>query len=144
MAAASLFVLAGLVVAGGCSGSGTGRAAQQTTTTGSTTTAAPATTTTTAWAPTAPQTTPDDAAARLVAAWSAGNQAEALSVAAPAATSVLLALPYPSGYLQSRGCTEGANPGTCTYRNTRTDGIYEIQVTSGPSGWYVSAVTPET
>lgn len=56
----------------------------------------------------------------------------------------MFAQPYPRGYLQARGCTTGANPGTCTYRNTKTDGIYEIQVTSGASGWYVTAVIPES
>ncbi|HET6914847.1 MAG TPA: hypothetical protein VFH56_02040 [Acidimicrobiales bacterium] len=99
---------------------------------------------TTSWSATAPQPSPDSAAARLISAWSTGNQALARTVASPSAVSTLFAQPYPAGYLQARGCTTGANPGTCTYRNTRTDAIYEIQVTSGASGWYVSAVTPET
>ena len=99
---------------------------------------------TTAWAPTAAQPSPDAAAARLVSAWSTGNRALALTVAAPSAVATLFAQAYPAGALQARGCTTGANPGTCTYRNTRTNGIYEIQVTSGATGWYVSAVTPES
>jgi hypothetical protein len=96
------------------------------------------------WAPTAPQPSPDAAASRLVSAWSTNNRPAALAVASPQAVDTLFAQPYPAGYLQSRGCTTGANPATCTYRNTKTDGIYQIGVSSGASGWYVSAVTPET
>jgi hypothetical protein len=99
---------------------------------------------TTVWVPSAPQSTPDGAAARLVSAWATGSQAAAASIAPPAVVSTLFAQPYPTGYLQARGCTQGANPGTCTYRNTRTNGIYEIEVTDAASGWYVSAVTPES
>ena len=79
-----------------------------------------------------------------MSAWASGDRALAASIAAPDAVAALFAQPYPAGYLQARGCTDGANPGTCTYRNTRTDGIYEIEVTSGASGWYVSGVRPET
>ena len=79
-----------------------------------------------------------------MSAWSTGDRVLAGSVATPAAVGTLFAQPYPSGYLQARGCTEGVSPGTCTYRNTKTDGIYEIEVTSGASGWYVSAVRVET
>lgn len=80
-----------------------------------------------------------------MAAWGDGNRTEAAQIASPAAIAALFAVPYPAGYLQSRGCTDpSTNPGTCTYRNTRTDGIYEITVIESPSGWYVSAVTPET
>ena len=99
---------------------------------------------TTVWSPTAPQPSPDAAAARLVSAWSTGDRNLAATVASPSSVATLFAQPYPAGYLQARGCTEGANPGTCTYRNTKTNGIYEIQVTSGSSGWYVSEVIPET
>ena len=113
------------------------------TTTPPPTTEAPATSTT-VWSPTAAQATPDAAAARLVSAWASGNRGAALAVASPASVEALFAQQYPSGYLQSRGCTSGANPATCTYRNTKTDGIYEIGVTSGSGGWFVSTVTPET
>jgi hypothetical protein len=109
-----------------------------------TATTAPPAPTTTAWAPTAPQPSPDAAASRLVSAWSTNNRPAALAVASPQAVDTLFAQPYPAGYLQSRGCTTGANPATCTYRNTKTDGIYQIGVSSGATGWYVSAVTPET
>ena len=135
--------LGGMIVLGSC-GSSTAPHSQGTV---PPTTAAPVSATappTTGWSATAAQPSPDAAAARLISAWSTGNQALARTVASPTAVSTLFAQPYPAGYLQARGCTTGANPGTCTYRNTRTDAIYEIQVTSGGSGWYVSAVTPET
>lgn len=145
-AAAVLVGAAALLAA--CGGSGTPQGATPTT---STTAAVTTTTSTTLpWAPTAPQTTPEAAAARLVSAWSTGDHSLANTIASPSAVATLLAIAYPSGYLQARGCTQGANPGTCTYRNTRTNGIYEITVTfgtsgtSGSSGWYVSSVTPET
>ncbi|HEX6395494.1 MAG TPA: hypothetical protein VFZ97_18820 [Acidimicrobiales bacterium] len=131
-----------LALAAGCGSSrGSGAPATSSTTA---TTLAPATTTTTSWAPTAAQPTPDAAAAHLVSAWATNNRTAGIAIASPSAVDALFAQPYPAGYLQSRGCTSGANPATCTYRNTRTDGIYEIGVTSGPGGWYVSSVTPET
>ncbi|HUE58112.1 MAG TPA: hypothetical protein VMO88_00885 [Acidimicrobiales bacterium] len=102
------------------------------------------TTSTTVWAPTAAQPSPDAAAARLVSAWSTSNRSAALAVAAPQAVAALFAQPYPAGYLQARGCTSGANPATCTYRNTQTNAIFEIGITSGVGGWYVSSVTAET
>jgi hypothetical protein len=117
-----------------------------------------ATTTTTVYRPTGPQASPDAAAARLVSAWAGGDRAAAASVATPTAVQALFATPYPAGYLQSRGCTAGANPATCTYRNTQTNGIYEIQaaeVGAGPQpspagsggqqqNWYVTSVTLES
>jgi hypothetical protein len=130
-----------VVLAAGCASShGTGATATSVTTP---TTSAP-TTTTTVWAPTAAQPSPDTAAARLISAWSTNNRAAAAAVAPPQAVDTLFAQPYPAGYIQARGCTSGANPATCTYRNTKTDGIYEISVSSGSTGWYVSAVTPES
>jgi cytoskeletal protein RodZ len=130
-----------LVIAAGCSSShGIGSPATTSTTAS---TAAP-TTSTTVWAPTAAQPSADSAAARLVSAWSTGNRTAALAVATPQAVDTLFAQPYPAGSLQARGCTSGANPATCTYRNTQTNGIYEIGITSGAGGWYVSSVTPET
>lgn len=107
-------------------------------------TTAPPTTPTTIWSATAPQSSPFAAATRLVSAWASGNQAVASTVASPNAVSTLFAQPYPAGYLQARGCTSGANPATCTYRNTKTNGIYEIEISSGSGGWYVSSVTPES
>ena len=101
-------------------------------------------TTTTAWRATAPQLSPDAAAELLVGKWSVGDRAGARADASPAAVATLFSGTYPSGNLQFRGCTEGANPGTCTYRNTVTDGIYEITVIEAPSGWYVSSVTAES
>lgn len=117
------------------------------TTTPSTTTSttADAPSTTAPYAPSAPQASPDAAAARLVSAWSVGDRATAATVAAPGAVSVLFAIHYPSGWIQPRGCTDpSVSPGTCTYRNTYNDAIYEIAVSHLPAGWYVSAVTPES
>ena len=91
-----------------------------------------------------PQPSPDNAAIALVTNWSEGNRAGAATVAVPAATAALFAATYPAGALQDRGCTAASvSPGTCTYRNTDTDGLYEIGVTHGPSGWYVSSVDIE-
>jgi hypothetical protein len=100
--------------------------------------------TTTVFVPVAPQATPDAAAQALVNAWATGNRVLAHEVATPVAAATLFALPYPAGNLQPRGCTEGVNPGTCTYRNTATQGIYELNVTGRSNGWYVSSVIPET
>jgi hypothetical protein len=133
-----------LVATAGCSSSHATTSPPSSDTTASPASTAAPTTSTTAWAPTAAQPTPDAAVGRLVSAWSSGNRVTALAVAAPQAVDALFAQPYPGGYLQARGCTSGANPATCTYRNTQTDGIYEIGVTSGAGGWYVSSVTPET
>jgi hypothetical protein len=148
---AAVAVVGGL--AAGC-GAGSGRAAGPAspssppapstlpTTAPTTVAAAP---TTTVYKPAGGQPSPDDAAGRLMAAWGDGNRTEAALVAAPAAIAALFSVPYPAGYLQARGCTDPTtNPGTCTYRNTRTDAIYEVTVVDGPTGWYVSAVTPET
>ena len=77
--------------------------------------------------------------------WSTGNRSAAGAVADPTAVATLFGIAYPSGWIQDRGCTDAsANPGTCTYRNTQTDAIYEIAVSHIPAGWYVSGVTPET
>ena len=108
------------------------------------TTVAPPTTTT--YAPSGPQASPYGAASRLIDDWSTGNRAAAASVAAPAAVQTLFAIAYPAGWIQYRGCTASStDPGTCTYRNTETNGLYEITVTRAAApGWYVSAVIPES
>lgn len=116
-----------------------------TATTAAPTTVAPTTVAPPAYTPTAPQPSPDDAAARLIDDWSAADRAGAAAIAAPAAVQTLFAVAYPAGWIQPRGCTAAStNPGTCTYRNTETNGIYEITVNRIPAGWYVSAVTPES
>ena len=97
------------------------------------------------YVPSAPQASPDAAAGALVRYWAAADRAGASSVAAPAAVSALFANAYPAGYLQARGCTDAStDPGTCTYRNTATDGIYQFGVSRAAGGWYVTAVTPES
>lgn len=113
------------------------------------TAAPPATTATTPptsvpYTPTDARPTPDAAAAALVSDWSQGQRSAAAAVATPAAVSTLFAAAYPTGYIQDRGCTAAStDPGTCTYRNTQTNGIYEIGVARVAGGWYVTAVTPE-
>ena len=139
---ASLVAFAVGLTGAGCTSTHGSPSAATTATTAST--IASTTTSTTVWTPTSAQPSPDAAAARLVSAWATGNRGAALAVAAPPAVDALFAQAYPTGYLQARGCTEGVNPGTCTYRDTKTDGIYEIGVTSSANGWYVSSVTPET
>ena len=148
--------LAALVLAlSGCSASSPNAATTTTTSTSTTspapstrvqptTTAAPTTTTTTVYAPTKPASTPDAAAAELIGDWASGSQAAAATIAAPSAVSALFAAPYPAGAVQARGCTDpSVNPGTCTYRNTQTEGLYELGVSTVAGGWYVSAVTVE-
>ena len=77
--------------------------------------------------------------------WSNGDRASAASVAAPAAVQKLFSITYPAGWLQFRGCTASStDPGTCTYRDTETNAIYEVTVTRSAAGWYVSAVIPES
>jgi len=100
---------------------------------------------TTSYQASRPEPLPDRAALALIQAWAAGNRAQALQDATPAAVDTLFAIAYPAGYLQPRGCTApSVSPGTCTYRNTDTNGIYEIEVVRAPAGWYVSSVTPES
>jgi hypothetical protein len=78
-------------------------------------------------------------------AWAAGDRAAAGEVAAPGAVATMFAIPYPAGYIQPRGCTDASvNPGTCTYRNTQTNAIYQIAVSHAGTGWYVTMVTVET
>jgi hypothetical protein len=153
LAVLAVGALAGLT-AGACEGAKaaapatlppTTRTPATTTTVPATSPPAPAAPSTTVYVASAPQTSPDAAAGRLVAAWAAGDRAGAAGVATPGAVAALFAVPYPAGYIQARGCTDpSVNPGTCTYRNTRTDGIYEIGVAGGRGGWYVASVTVET
>ena len=153
-----LLVLAALAAAwclAGCSSAG--RAATRSPTTPSTTAPSPTTAVpttpaptstappTTVYAPTRPAPSPDSAAYALVQAWSRADRAGAAAVASPPAVAALLAIPYPGGWLQSRGCTDpSANPGTCTYANLQSGSLYEIQVLHAPAGWYVNAVTVES
>ncbi|MGI8492896.1 MAG: hypothetical protein ACR2NJ_09100 [Acidimicrobiales bacterium] len=140
-------LLATLAFAAGCGTAGrsgapaTTAAGQATTSTVPPTSSVPPTTA--PYQASAAQRSPDLAAARLVGAWAANDLVAAASVASPEAVRALFAISYPKGDLQSRGCTEGVSPGTCTYRNTATNAIYEIGVMQSGSGWYVSSVTPE-
>jgi hypothetical protein len=100
---------------------------------------------TTIWKPSAPQASPDAAAAALVDAWAAGNRATAGSVATPAVVSSLFAVPYPGpGLAMSRGCSTAFPPVKCTYGPpggaSPNDVIYEFSVSRTSGGWYVSAV----
>ncbi len=110
-----------------------------------TSTPAPRTTTTTVWKPTTPEPSPDAAAYRLIETWAAGDRGSARSVATPAAVDTLFRYRFPPGALQARGCTDPTvSPGTCTYRDTRTDSLYQFNVVHGRAGWYVQSVVPET
>ncbi len=143
--------IAALAAATGCGG-GSGTAATTTAPTTAPTTVAPTTTrpttpvpTTKPYSPTQPQTTPDGAAALAVQYWADGDRAGAAKVASPSAVAALFAIHFPTGELQARGCTDpSTSPGTCTYRNLATDGIYEIGVTHIATGWYVSSVLNES
>ena len=150
MALLSVTLLSVAVLAG-CSSSRTGAGTPTTTasTVPASTTSAPPTTrkvtTTTVYAPTHLQTTPDAAAAALIAAWSTGSRATAATGATPAAVSTLFAQPYPAGFLQARGCTAASdNPGTCSYANRQSGSLYQIVVTQIAAGWYVTSVTVES
>ena len=143
--------LLSVAVLAGCSSSNTGAGTATTTvsTVRTSTASTPPTTRgvprTTVYAPTHLQTTPDAAAAALIAAWSNGSRATAATGAAPAAVSTLFAQPYPGGALQARGCTAASdNPGTCTYANRQSGSLYEIAVTQVAAGWYVTSVTVES
>jgi hypothetical protein len=98
--------------------------------------------TTTAYTPSGPEPSPDDAAYRLISAWSVGNRAEAAAVAAPGAVAALFALPYPGDSLQARGCSEGFSPADCDYRDG--DRLLKIYATQLPRGWYVSSIVLES
>jgi hypothetical protein len=81
----------------------------------------------------------------LIDAWSHSDKAAALEVAVSSAVVDLFAAPYPPGGVEARGCTDpSTNPGTCTYADMATGTIYEVEVTKGGSGWYVTGVTRET
>lgn len=118
-----------------------------TTTTPTTTTTTPPTTTTTQAAPSAPRSTADQAATALVQAWAAGNQAQALTVATPAAVATIFANHYQSGFAIDRGCNL-ASPATCAFGPpggaSPADPLYSITVDKTPAGaWYVSNVQIE-
>jgi len=119
-----------------------------TTSTTPTTTSPPLTTTTAPPVPAAPQANASDAAAALVAAWASGNRARALTVATEQAVDTLFAAHYTSGLAISRGCSSAFPPLTCTYGppggGPTNAPIYQISVSQGGGGWYVSAVLIES
>jgi hypothetical protein len=95
--------------------------------------------------PPAGQPTPDAAAAGLIAAWAAGDRATASTVATPGAVASLFAVRYPgAGLAIPRGCTSEFQPIVCTYGPpggaSPSDQVFEISVSQGPTGWYVSSV----
>ncbi|MGH9122121.1 MAG: hypothetical protein ACRDYC_09285, partial [Acidimicrobiales bacterium] len=85
------------------------------------------TTSSTTVVPSKPQSSDASAAEILVAAWASDNTAEADTVALPTAVSTLFAIQYPVNNLQDLGCTDIANPATCSYRNTQSGALYEIE-----------------
>jgi hypothetical protein len=109
------------------------------------TTVAAATTTTstvpptTVYHPSAPQPSQDQAAARLVAAWKAGDRVAALTDATPAAVDAVFAQPFPAGGVQARGCSEAvAGPSSCIYRIFATGGLLDLSEVAVSGGWLVS------
>jgi hypothetical protein len=100
---------------------------------------------TTSWRPSAPQASPDAAAAALVDAWARADRATASSVATPEAVASLFAVPYPGpGLAIDRGCSTAFPPVVCTFGPpggaSPSDGIYQLTVSQTPAGWYVSSV----
>ncbi len=100
---------------------------------------------TTVWKASAPQASPDAAAATLVNAWANGDRAIATSEATPQAVTTLFAARYPGpGLAISRGCSVAFPPLVCTYGPPGgadpSDAIYEIMVSRTAAGWYVSSV----
>ncbi len=77
----------------------------------------------------------------LIEAWGAADRSEAATIAAPAAVAGLFAVPYPGEALQSRGCSEGISPATCTYHDGNA--LIQVGTTQVPGGWYVSSVVVE-
>jgi hypothetical protein len=104
-------------------------------------------TTTTLALPTAPQPSAEAAASALVSKWSTGNRAAALTVATPAAVGTLFAAPYTAGLADDRGCSTAFTPIVCTFGPpggaSPNDPIYQILVSQGTGGWYVSSVKIE-
>jgi hypothetical protein len=95
--------------------------------------------------PPAGQPTADAAATRLIAAWAAGDRVTASTVGTPGAVASLFSVPYPgAGLALPRGCTEAFQPIVCTYGPpggaSPSDRVFEISVSQGPTGWYVSSV----
>jgi hypothetical protein len=105
----------------------------------------PRSTPSTTYLATAPQASPDAAAARLIGAWAAGDHPTARSVATPGAVATLFAVAYPGqGLAVSRGCSSTFVPIVCTYGPpggaSPTDPVFEIAVSQSAGGWYVSSV----
>jgi hypothetical protein len=136
-----VIVLAGLIVV---SVAGCGTSGPQTTATTTASTAPTTTTTTTTIIPTAPATTPDQAASSLVADWASANKVGALTVGTAQAVDTLFAVPYRSGLAIDRGCSTAFPPIVCTYGPPGgappSDPIYQIYVSQTAKGWYVSSV----
>jgi hypothetical protein len=146
LARMAAFVLVALVVSACHSSPGTaGPPPGPSTTLAATTTVAPTTIPPTTVYKPHPQSSPAGAAAALIDAWSKNDRAAAAQVAAPGAVTTLFASVFPTGYIQDRGCSAPADgPATCTYRNTRTEGIYQLYVSPYGGGWYVSSATAES
>lgn len=155
LGACGVAVLA-VALGAGSSSAGPASARQTTTTTApptttttapTTTTTVPPTTTTTQAVPSAPRASADQAATAFVQAWAAGNQAQALTVATPAAVTTMFANHYQAGFAIDRGCNL-ASPATCAFGPpggaSPADPLYSITVNKTPTGaWYVSSVQVE-
>jgi hypothetical protein len=98
--------------------------------------------------PSSPQPNASDAANALVSAWADGNRARALTVATAQSVATLFSARYPPGAAISRGCSDAFPPLTCTFGppggGNPNDPIYQISVSQGGGGWYVSNVLIES
>ncbi len=138
-----IVVLLSLVLAScGESGSATSSSTTSTTTTtvatttSSTTTTTEATTTTTI--PQVPQSSPAAAAAALLAAWRAGDEAAARTVASPDAVDALFA--HPAEPTEGRGCEVPiGDTSDCSF-SIRHEVFLTIRTGALDGGWVVEAV----
>lgn len=112
------------------------------TSTSSTSTSTTIATTTTAL-PSAPASSPEEAASAFMSAWRAGDRDMALTVAVPAAVDSVFAAGEP-GSVQNRGCNSPpSGPVLCVYRTTPGEVQVRVQPTAD-GAWYVdqARVTP--
>jgi hypothetical protein len=78
--------------------------------------------------------------------WMAGNRSQSETVATAAAVNTLFATPYHGQPLNDRGCSDAFQPLVCTWGPYAggQGSIYQVQLTSEGSRWYVSAVIVES
>ena len=142
--------LVGLALAGCSSGKGvssptgagpsSSAAAAATTSAPTTTTTVAVTTTQPAGGPYATFTTPDAAAAQLVAAWRKGDRGLAAQAAVPSAVDALFAQPAPATAPEDRGCNGGLGGVASCFFRVGQNGLQIQLADSGPTHWRVQQV----